>query len=132
SCYLLVFGDSSDAFFRYLGIAESYRDHGKSLYTVETHMHHRSEVAAGEPLETSLQLLDFDTKRVHVFHEMRHGRTADVLATAEQMLLHVDTAEARTCPLSAELTRRLSAVHQTHRTLPVPSTVGVPMGIPRV
>ncbi len=51
SCYLLVFGDSADAFFRFLGIDEAYRAAGHSLYTSETHLHHRREVALGEPLE---------------------------------------------------------------------------------
>ena len=45
SCYLLAFGDSADAFFRFLGVDEDYRAAGRSLYTVETHLHHRREVA---------------------------------------------------------------------------------------
>ena len=47
SCYLLAFGDSADAFFRFLGIDEAYRAAGHSLYTSETHLHHRHEVGAG-------------------------------------------------------------------------------------
>ena len=47
SCYLLVFGDNADAFFRFIGIDEDYRAGGHSLYTVETHLHHRREVSAG-------------------------------------------------------------------------------------
>lgn len=131
SCYLLVFGDNSDAFFRFLGISESYRVSGNSLYTVETHLHNQREVAEGEPLEVSLQLLDFDAKRVHVFHEMRHGRTSDVLATAEQMLLHVDTGEGRVCPMGTEIRERLAVIHRTHQQLSVPESVGKPMGIRR-
>jgi len=37
-CYLLVMGDSSDAFFRYVGIDDDYRASGASLFTVETHI----------------------------------------------------------------------------------------------
>ena len=55
SCYLLVFGDSADAFFRFIGIDEAYRAAGRSLYTVETHMHNRREVSEGEPLELTLR-----------------------------------------------------------------------------
>ncbi|MGI5350505.1 thioesterase family protein [Streptomyces sp. CA-250714] len=130
SCYLLVFGDNSDAFFRYLGIDEEYRANGTSLYTVETHLHNKREVAEGEPLALTLRLLDHDTKRVHLFHEMRHGADGTLLATAEQMLLHVDTEQARACPLPGELLRRLGAIQTAHDELPVPEVVGKPMGIP--
>lgn len=130
SCYLLVFGDNSDAFFRYLGIGEEYRAGGGSLYTVETHLHNLREVTQDEPLRLTLRLLDHDTKRVHLFHEMRLGTDGTLLATAEQLLLHVDMHAGRVCELPGELQRRLGAVQSAHDQLPVPDTVGKPMGIP--
>ncbi|GAA4867278.1 thioesterase family protein [Saccharopolyspora cebuensis] len=131
SCYLLVFGDNSDAFFRYLGIDEQYREGGRSLYTVETRLHHRREAAEGEPLALSLRVLDRDAKRVHVFHEMRHGDTDVLLAAAEQLLVHVDTSAGRSCELPAHLQHRLDALHRAHAVLPVPDLVGRPLGIRR-
>ena len=131
SCYLLVFGDNSDAFFRFIGIDEDYRAGGCSLYTVETHLHHRREVSAGEPLALSLQLLDHDRKRVHLFQEMTHGESGVVLATAEQMLVHVDVAAGRSADLPGHLTERLDAIKHAHSVLPVPEVVGKPMGINR-
>ncbi|MGW8374889.1 thioesterase family protein [Streptomyces sp. ODS28] len=131
SCYLLVFGDNSDAFFRYLGIGEEYRADGGSLYTVETHIHNKREAAEGAPLALTLRVLDHDAKRVHLFHEMRHGADGTLLATAEQMLLHVDMAEGRARPLPEELLRRLGAIQAAHDALPVPESVGRPMGIRR-
>ncbi len=130
SCYLLVFGDDSDAFFRYLGVGEEYRAGGGSLYTVETHLHNKREAAEGEPLHLTLRLLDHDAKRLHLFHEMRHGTDGTLLATAEQMLLHVDMEQGRACPLPGELLRRLGAIQAAHDVLPVPDAVGKPMGIP--
>ena len=130
SCYLLVFGDNSDAFFRYLGIDEEYRANGGSLYTVETHLHNKREVAEGEPLRLTLRLLDHDAKRVHVFHEMWHAADGTLLATAEQMLLHVDTAEGRACPLPDALLHRLGAIQSAHDALDMPESAGRPMGIP--
>ena len=73
SCYLLVFGDNSDAFFRFIGIDENYRAAGHSLYTVQTHLHNLHEVAQGEAIRLTLQLLGADEKRVHLFHAMFHG-----------------------------------------------------------
>ena len=132
SCYLLVFGDNSDAFFRLVGIDETYRDQGgHSLYTVQTHIHNIREVAEGEPLRLSLQLLDFDDKRVHIFHAMHHGASGDLLATGEQMLVHVDIAQGRATPMPADLRTRLHAIAQAHASLPTPAQVGKPMGIRR-
>lgn len=132
SCYLLVFGDNSDAFFRLVGIDEAYRDQGgRSLYTVQTHIHNIREVAEGEPLRLTLQLLDFDDKRVHIFHAMHHGASDDLLATGEQMLVHVDIAQGRATPMPADLQARLQAIAQAHASLPTPPQVGKPMGIRR-
>jgi carnitine 3-dehydrogenase len=132
SCYLLVFGDNSDAFFRSVGIDEAYRDQGgQSLYTVETHIHNIQEVAEGEPLRLTLQLLDHDDKRVHIFHSMYHATTGDLLATAEQMLVHVDMAQGRSKPMPADLQARLQAIATAHASLSTPPQVGKPMGIRR-
>jgi acyl-CoA thioester hydrolase len=131
SCYLVAFGDSADAFFRYIGIDEAYRASGRSLYTVETHMHNRREVSGGEPLELTLQLLDRDRKRVHIFHEMRHGDDDAVLATAEQMLVHVDMKAGRSSDIAPEVAARIAAIQQAHAGLPRPDVVGKPMGIRR-
>jgi len=131
SCYLLVFGDNADAFFRFIGIDEDYRAAGQSLYTVETHLHHRREVAEGEPLALSLQLLDHDHKRVHIFHEMRHGDSGVLLATAEQMLVHVDIEAGRSADFPVLLAEPLDAIQQAHAALPRPDVVGRPMGIER-
>lgn len=129
SCYLLVFGDSADAFFRFIGIDEAYRAAGQSLYTTETHLHHRREAAEGEPLELTLQVLDHDRRRLHIFHEMLHGGTGDLLASAEQLLVHVDMAAGRSSDLPEQLYERIAAIRDAHRSLARPDVVGRPMGI---
>ena len=132
SCYLLVFGDNSDAFFRYIGIDESYRDQGgHSLYTAQTHIHYVKEVAQGEPLRLTLQLLDLDPRRIHMIHSMYHADNGDLLCTGEQMLVHVDMAKGRAAAMPDFLYARLQAILQAHSTLPVPPQVGRPMGIRR-
>jgi carnitine 3-dehydrogenase len=131
SCYLLAFGDSADAFFRFIGIDDAYRAAGHSLYTSETHLHHRQEAAEGEPLELTLQVLDHDRRRVHIFHEMRHGDTGALLASAEQLLVHVDMAAGRSTDLPEYLYERIAAIHRAHAELPQPDVVGRPMGIRR-
>jgi carnitine 3-dehydrogenase len=129
SAYLLIFGDSSDAFFRFFGVDESYRASGKSLYTAETHLHNLREVRLGEQLHLTLRVLGLDTKRLHIVHEM-YDHAGCLVATAEQMLLHVDTQAGRVSPFPDEIARRLQQIHAGHAKLPVPSYVGHVMRLP--
>jgi acyl-CoA thioester hydrolase len=129
-CYLLAFGDNADAFFRYVGIDEAYRAAGSSLYTVQTHLHHRREASEGDLLTMTLRVLDLDHKRVHIFHEMFLGDSDVLLAAAEQMLVHVDTRAGKSAPMPEELAERVDAVRRAHASLPVPAAVGRPLRIP--
>jgi carnitine 3-dehydrogenase len=132
SCYLLVFGDNSDAFFRTIGIDEAYRDQGgHSLYTVQTQIHNLREAALHAPLRLTLQLLDLDDKRLHIFHAMYHATSGDLLATGEQMLVHVNMQAGRAAPMPADLQHRLQAIHQAHAALPRPKQAGQAIGIRR-
>lgn len=130
SCYLLAFGDNADAFFRFVGIDEQYRAAGHSLYTVETHLHHRKEAREGDALVMTLRVLGHDHKRVHIFHEMMLADGGVLLATAEQMLIHVDAVAGKSVPMPQQLDGRLKAIQNAHAGLAVPDVVGRPMRIP--
>jgi len=127
--YLLVFGDNADAFFRFFGVDEAYRAGGHSLFTAETHLRHLREARAGDRLRLTLQVLGVDAKRLHIAHEMS-GDGDQPLATAEQMLLHVDTQAGRVAPFPPEIAARLRQIADAHAVLPVPSYVGHVMAIP--
>jgi len=131
AAYLAAFGYSSDELFRFIGIDDAYRASGNSYYTVETHIHHLRECSAGAPLYVTTQILDFDGKRVHLFHSMFHGETNEKLATAEQMLVHVDMHASRAASARPDVLEALSAIMDTHRNLPIPKEVGKQMGIKR-
>lgn len=127
-CYLLVMGNSSDALFRYIGIDEDYRNAGHSLFTVETHIHNLREVSLGDRLELAVQVLHADAKRIHLTHEIT-GRDDELVATGEQMLLHVDTTPGRVTAMPDELQDRVATIVRSHDALPVPEWVGHVMGL---
>jgi acyl-CoA thioester hydrolase len=133
SAYLLVFGDGADAFFRYFGVDEAYRASGQSLFTAETHLRHLREARVGDRLLLTLQVLGVDAKRLHIVHEM-HGTHGDgqghLLATAEQLLLHVDTGAGRVSPFPGEIAARLAEITAAHAALPIPEYVGRVIQIP--
>ncbi len=134
SAYLLVFGDSADAFFRYFGVDEDYRASGRSLFTAESHLRHLGEAWVGDRLGLSLQVLGVDAKRLHIAHEMHgDGGRGPVLATAEQLLLHVGTTAGqgtRVTPFPAEIARRLAQIAGAHAALPVPGYAGASIRLP--
>ena len=127
--YLLVFGDGADAFFRFVGIDEAYRAAGLSVYTAETHLRHLREVKLGQQLDLTLQILGTDAKRLHLLHEM-HSPGSGCAATAEQLLVHVDTGASRVVPFPERLAARLRVVAAAHAALAVPGHVGQPMRTP--
>jgi betainyl-CoA thioesterase len=130
-CYLLLVGEGADAFFRYVGINEAYRAGGHSLYTAETHLHHLRESALGDKLTVPLQLLDVGPKSLHLFHTVRNEVTGTDVATAEQLLVHVDMASDRVVPMPDDLRGRLEAIMKAHAVLPRPAAVGHVMGVRR-
>ena len=122
--YLHVFGDTTDAFLSFIGMDEGYLAGGHSVYTVETHLRHIQEVAAGRPLKVSTQLLGLDDKRIRIAHIMQDAESGDVLATAEHMLLSVDTAAGRACAMVDPLPGKLSGLWAGHQKLAAPDFAG--------
>jgi len=130
-CYLLLVGDAADAFFRYVGIDEAYRAAGHSLYTAETHLHHLREAGASDQPAVPLHLLDVGQKSLHIFHTVRDVVTQEEVATAEQLLVHVDMASGMVVPMPDDLRGRLEAIRTAHAVLPVSLAVGHVMGVRR-
>jgi acyl-CoA thioester hydrolase len=129
SAYLLIMGESSDAFFRTFGVDDAYRSAGRSLYTVETHLRNLREAHEGERLDLTIQVLGTDDKRLHIVHEM-YSATGSLLATAEQMILHVDMRAGRATPFPGHIARGLREITAAHAALPVPGYVGRSIRIP--
>jgi carnitine 3-dehydrogenase len=130
SRYLHVFADASDAFLRHVGLDAEYLAGGASAYTVETHLRHLREVAGLEPLTVETQVLGADEKRLHLFHTMRHGASGATLATAEQMLLHVDTAAGRASPWREPVASRVAAAAAAHAAVATPEGAGRRIAMP--
>lgn len=131
SRYLQIFGDMSDAFYKVIGINQAYHDAGGSYYTIETHISHLLEVAGLEPIHGTTQLLDADEKRLHLFHRLYHSRTGDLLATAEQMMLHVNTKESRACVAESHILSMVETIRDAQADLDKPEQAGRSIGIRR-
>ncbi|HZO23284.1 MAG TPA: 3-hydroxyacyl-CoA dehydrogenase NAD-binding domain-containing protein [Steroidobacteraceae bacterium] len=131
SRYLQVFGDATDALFRQVGVNDQYRKSGRALYAVESHMTHTAEAKVFDTLSVNTQLLSVDEKRVHLFHRMHRASDEVVVATAEQIYLHVDAAARKASSMDASVHARLDAVRAAHASLPAPAQKGRHIGMPR-
>ena len=110
SRYLQVFGDATDALLRHAGVDESYRRTGRAMYTVETHVVHKAEARALEPLYVTTRVLETDDKRVRLLHELHRTRDDALVATAEQVYLHVSTPPGKASAMDAAVRSRLAAI----------------------
>ena len=127
SRYLQVFGDTTDALLRHIGLDLGA---GGSYFTVETHLSHLGQARAEERLHATTQVLGHDEKRLHVFHSLHRTDDGELLATAEQMLLHVDTSSDRVAPAAPELLARIARIAEAHAALPRPERAGRAIAMP--
>ena len=131
SRYLQVFGDATDAMFRRVGVDDAYRKSGRAMYTVESHVSHLNEAKALEGLYVTTQLLSVDDKRVHLFHHLRRTRDGAVVATGEQIYLHVDTRAGKASPMDIPVRAKLDTIRAAHADLAIPEQKGRHVGAPR-
>jgi len=118
SRYLQVFGDATDALFRWAGVNDAYRQSGRALYTLESHVTHVAEAKALEPLYVTTQMLELDAKRVRLQHGLYRRRDEALIATARQLYVHVDTRASRAAPLEPSVHARLEKLRIAHAALP--------------
>src|ERR1700733_13386030 len=121
SRYLQVFGDATDALFRAVGVDDAYRQSGRALYTVETHVTHSGEARALEPLYVTTQILGLDDKRVHLLHSLFRRRDERLVATGEQLYLHVNSAAARAAPMDRAVHAKLEQIGPPHASIDGPA-----------
>ncbi|MEK1870443.1 MAG: thioesterase family protein, partial [Ensifer adhaerens] len=122
--YLQVFGDTSDGVLRLIGVDLDYVRDGHSYYTVETHIRNLGEAKLGEALYSTCQILSSDEKRLHIFSTIYNAATNEAVATAEQMMLHVDSKAGKAVAAPEAVLSKLRAITEAHAQLPTPDGAG--------
>jgi len=131
--YLSVCSTLSDNLLAYIGAGLDYVKAGHSYYTVETHLMHRDEAKLAERLWGTTQILSMDDKRLQVYHTLYAGddaaaATGRVVATAEQMFLHVDAKAGKACSATPAVLDKLKPIMTAHEALDRPTAVGRHVG----
>jgi len=126
SRYLFASSETCDNFLRLIGADMDYVKGGHSYYTAETHIMHLGEAKLGDRLTGSVQVLAADEKRIHTFIRIKNGD--EVVASIEQMLLHVDMKAGKTCPAAPAVLAKLMPIAEAHKAMPRPDSAGRHVG----
>ena len=123
--YVLIFDNATDAFLETAGIDEAYRiSTDRSVFVVESHITYDQEVLADSSVEISTFLLNWDEKKLHLFHSMHPAGSEDTLATIEIMLLHVNLTTRKTASIPENIKRHLQTIADQHAHFPRPAKAG--------
>jgi len=130
--YVLAFDQGTDRFLGTLGMDPDYpRREGGSTFALEMHVTYDRELKLDDPYVVHTQLIDADTKRIHMHHTMRHATEGWLAATNEVITMHVDMAQRRSAPFPPHIQPRVDAIKAAHASLPRPDALGSVIGIRR-
>jgi acyl-CoA thioester hydrolase len=122
--YAVIMDQGGDQMYPLIGLGETYaKTQHHTSYTAEVHICYKRELKLGDTVRVHTQLLDFDAKRMVLFHEIHHA-DGWIAATAEELLLHIDMSGPRVVPFPPEIAAKLTALKQTHAALPRPAQAG--------
>ena len=123
--YNLLIDRAVDEAFELVGLGQDYvSERNASYFTAEAHVRYVRELKVQAPVRTSIQLLDYDDKRIHFFCELHHAGEGWRSATSEQLALHVDLGTRRVAPWPDDILERLAAMKAAHAALPAPEAAG--------
>jgi acyl-CoA thioester hydrolase len=129
--YNVLFDRAVDEVYELIGLGPDYlQRHKHSTMVAEAHVRYLRELHDGDPVRVTVQLLDYDAKRVHLFEQLLHATEGWVSATSENMTLHVDMAAKKVAPFPDSVMRALERMKTAHAVLPRPDGAGRRVAMP--
>ncbi|RDE22508.1 thioesterase-like protein [Motiliproteus coralliicola] len=123
--YVLAFDQATDAFNSNLDLGPEYVARTrKSLFVVDMNVTYRRELKEGARISCTTQLLEFDAKKVRLFHQMFQDDEGFLAATNELIMVHVDLETGKSCPFPEATLERLQAMARQHQSLAIPENAG--------
>ena len=129
--YAIAFGNATDKLMDRIGMDAPFRARVRfTIYTMETHISYLLEMAEGESLSVTTQVLEYDAKRLRIFHAML--RQGDIVtATQEAVLLNVDMEGPKAVPFDPAVLAKIEAIGQAHAGLDWPPQAGRAIALKR-
>jgi len=130
--YNVLFDRAIDELYELLGLGPDYlKTHAFSTMVAESHVRYLRELKEADPVRVSVQVLDYDAKRIHTFEELRHAHEGWLAATCENMTLSVDMTAKKVAPFTKAVRDNLAKLQAAHDKLPRPEAAGRSVSMPR-
>jgi len=129
--YHVLFDRAVEEGFGLVGLGQEYLEERKaSFFAAEIHTLYKRELKVHDEVRVTLQLVDFDEKRLHYYLEIRHVAEGWVAATMEGLSLHMDMETRKVAPFPEDITANLAVMKAAHARLARPQALGRVIGIP--
>ncbi|WP_035484620.1 thioesterase family protein [Geminicoccus roseus] len=123
--YVLVFSHATDRLIDLIGMDDTWRRaHDMTVYTLESHIRYLEEVGVGVEVTVGCRPIELDAKRLRLFHTMQRADNQRVLATAEMLLVNIDSLGPRSAPWDSAVRARLDALQEIYAGRPWPEGCG--------
>lgn len=131
AAYAIIFSYSLNELMNFIRLNEQGRaGYDYTIFTLETRLIYLKEAKEGEALHVTMQLIDTDTKRLHVFFTMEN-KSGDCLATSEQMLIGMDTKAHQSAVFPDSVQTVIDRIWDKDQEKEIPKEVGRIIGIRR-
>jgi acyl-CoA thioester hydrolase len=128
--YHVLFDRALDEAFTLIGLGPDYvASRNASYFAAEAHVRYHRELTEGCQVRATLQLIDFDDKRLHCYLELRHAQDGWLSASAELLSLHVDMASRKVTPFPPDILTNLALLKAAHARLKTPADLGRRIGL---
>ena len=123
--YNVLFDRAVDEAFALVGLGPDYvAERNASFFAAECHVLYKRELSHDSLVRVTLQLADFDEKRLHYVMDMREMGEGWIAASAECLSLHVDLSTRKVKPFPADISANLAIMKAAHARMSCPPVVG--------
>ena len=119
SRYGQIFSDAADIIMKTVGANEAYIASGLSYFTVDIAIKFLAETHAGSNIHVKSYILQGEGKKMRLFHQM-FGEDGTLMATGEQMLIHVSLETRRACEPRKDVLNNLERIAAAHSKIEDP------------
>src|SRR6056297_1681434 len=106
--YGQIFSDAAEGIMAMVGADEEYVARGMSYFTVETTVKYLAETHAGECVVVETDVTEGAGKKLRCLHTMKRKSDGEVMATCDQLMLHVSLETRRTCEPPEDVAERVA------------------------
>lgn len=116
--YTRAFDKAGEQFVASVGLSEAQtRETGNSWMVTEAHITYQNEANCADDLKINTRILALDTKRIHLFQSMYRKADSTLLATNEQLILHVNLQQRKVKPFTPEVMQKLQQLWVLNKRL---------------